>query len=111
MLLTVKEPEANPPEIEHTGATPPGPAHGAGVPAVIVQTVSSGLNPVPATPTGWPCCTEAGFRTTRAVGVPTVKKPVAAEPVLSSMRMPYVPDSAVEPAVTEPATWPIPGDM
>ena len=87
MLLTVNEPEAYPPAIEHTGAVPPGPDHGGVPPAVMVQVVSSGFNPVAANPTGWLCCTLAGFSTSKADGVPTVKNPVAVAPVLSVMIM------------------------
>jgi hypothetical protein len=49
--------------------------------ALIVQNVSFGLKPNPATPTACPCDTVAGFSTTRAEGVPTVKTPAASFPL------------------------------
>jgi hypothetical protein len=88
------------------GAIPSGPTQGTGdpVPAVIVQVVSDGLKPVPATPTCRPCPTLAGSRTIIADGVPTVKKPVAADPVASMTYIPYVPGTAAPGAVREPDT-------
>ncbi len=71
-----------------------------------MQNASCALKPVPATPTARPCSTLAGFSTTKADGVPTVKTADAFEPVLSPTSIAYVPARAVEGTMTEPETWP-----
>jgi len=103
-------PDAYPPEIEQVGPIPFGPIHGGLAPAVTAQYVSFVFKPVAAKPTDWPCPWLAGFNTNSADGVPTVKTPVADDPVLSVICMPYVPGNAVPGTTTEPDTCPIPGE-
>ena len=77
----------------------------------MTQNVSLGLKPKPATPTGWPWAALAGFKTTNADGVPTVKNPVALCPSRSPTFIPYVPGKALAGTMTEPDTWPVVPEM